>query len=112
MRAVVRYALRVSAILVLLAMAGFIGSRLFKSLNKSVAAPVLAQGLAPLQLPPPQTAGGMPLMQALAARRTTRAFRDQPLPPQMLSNLLWAASAASTVRAASSPAWAALRPRP
>lgn len=29
-------------------------------------------------------------MQALAERRTTRAFRDQALPLQTLSNLLWA----------------------
>jgi nitroreductase len=35
--------------------------------------------------------GGMPLMQALAQRQTTRAFADKPLPLQTLSNLLWAA---------------------
>jgi nitroreductase len=45
----------------------------------------------PLQLPAPQTTGGKPLMQALAERRTTRAFRDDALPLQTLSNLLWAA---------------------
>ncbi len=33
----------------------------------------------------------MSLMQALAQRKTTRAFLDQPLPLQTLSNLLWAA---------------------
>jgi nitroreductase len=33
----------------------------------------------------------MPLMQALAQRKTTRAFQDKPLPAQTLSNLLWAA---------------------
>ena len=33
----------------------------------------------------------MPLMQALAQRKTTRAFLDKPLPLQTLSNLLWAA---------------------
>jgi len=42
-------------------------------------------------LPPPQTEGGMPLMQALKARRTTRSFADQPLATQVMSNLLWAA---------------------
>jgi len=42
-------------------------------------------------LPPAQTDGGKPLMQALKERRTTRSFAEQPLPPQMLSNLLWAA---------------------
>jgi len=30
-------------------------------------------------------------MQALAQRKTTRAFADKPLPMQTLSNLLWAA---------------------
>jgi nitroreductase len=34
---------------------------------------------------------GMPLMQALAERKTTRAFQDKPLSEQTLSNLLWAA---------------------
>jgi len=45
----------------------------------------------PLMLPPPQTTGGMPLMQALKARRTVREYDSQPLSPQMMSNLLWAA---------------------
>jgi nitroreductase len=46
---------------------------------------------APIQLPKPQIGAGMPLMQALAKRQTTRAFEDKPLPLQTLSNLLWAA---------------------
>jgi nitroreductase len=46
---------------------------------------------AAIQLPKPQITGGMPLMQALAQRQTTRAFADKPLPLQTLSNLLWAA---------------------
>jgi nitroreductase len=50
-----------------------------------------AQELKPIQLPKPQMSAGMPLMQALAQRKTTRAFVDKPLPPQTLSNLLWAA---------------------
>jgi hypothetical protein len=50
-----------------------------------------AQELKPIQLPKPQITGGMPLMQALAERKTTRAFQDKPLPPQTLSNLLWSA---------------------
>jgi SagB-type dehydrogenase family enzyme len=45
----------------------------------------------PLVLPPPQTDGGKPLMQALKGRRSTRAFRPDRLSPQTLSNLLWAA---------------------
>ena len=54
------------------------------------AAPALCQQAA-IQFPKPQSAGGMPLMQARAQRRTTRAYRDQALPLQTLSNLLWAA---------------------
>jgi nitroreductase len=50
-----------------------------------------AQELKPIQLPKPVITGGMPLMQALALRQTTRAFQDKPLPLQTLSNLLWAA---------------------
>ena len=42
-------------------------------------------------LPAPQTDGGKPLLQALKERRTTRSFAEQPLAPQQLSNLLWAA---------------------
>jgi nitroreductase len=44
-----------------------------------------------IQLPKPQITGGMPLMEALAKRQTTREFADKPLPLQTLSNLLWAA---------------------
>jgi SagB-type dehydrogenase family enzyme len=43
-------------------------------------------------LPAPQTDGGKPLMQALKERRTTRSLAEQPLPAQVLSNLLWAAA--------------------
>jgi len=50
-----------------------------------------AQDLKPIELPKPDITGGKPLMQTLAERKTTRAFRDQALPPQTLSNLLWAA---------------------
>jgi nitroreductase len=50
-----------------------------------------AQDLKPIQLPKPQITAGVPLMQALAQRQTTRAFLDKPLPLQTLSNLLWAA---------------------
>jgi SagB-type dehydrogenase family enzyme len=52
---------------------------------------LVAQGLKPIELPPPQTDGGKPLMQALKARHTTRGFKPDPLPAPLLSNLLWAA---------------------
>jgi len=51
----------------------------------------LAHEIAAIRLPPPETTGGMPLMQALMARHSTRAFSGRPLPQQQLSNLLWAA---------------------
>ena len=44
-----------------------------------------------LNLPAPQRTGGMPLMDALAKRATARAFDPRDLPPQQLSDLLWAA---------------------
>jgi len=51
----------------------------------------VAQDLNPVPLPPPQTSGGRPLMQVLKDRQSTREFSSQKLPPQVLSNLLWAA---------------------
>ena len=50
-----------------------------------------ADELQAIQLPEPETEGGMPLMEALKLRRTTRSFDTKPLPEQKLSNLLWAA---------------------
>jgi nitroreductase len=44
-----------------------------------------------IKLPPPQTTGGMPVMEALAARHSTRAFSERTLSEQTLSDLLWAA---------------------
>lgn len=51
----------------------------------------IAQQLKTINLPAPQTTGGMPLMQALKARHSTREFSSRKLPLQVLSNLLWAA---------------------
>lgn len=50
-----------------------------------------AQETGAIELPPPATAGGMPLMQALKARHSTREFAGKPLPLQVLADLLWAA---------------------
>jgi len=50
-----------------------------------------AQALKAIQLPPPQTDGGRPLMQVLKDRKSTREFGPGLLSPQTLSNLLWAA---------------------
>jgi nitroreductase len=49
------------------------------------------QDLSPVTLPAPQTGGGKPLMQVLKERTSQREFAPDPLPPQVLSNLLWAA---------------------
>ena len=50
-----------------------------------------AADLKPIALPAPRTQGGMPLMEALKARRTSRSFSPKKLPKQVLSDLLWAA---------------------
>jgi hypothetical protein len=44
-----------------------------------------------LVLPAPEKSGGMPLMQALSARKSTRSIKDDALTQQHISNLLWAA---------------------
>jgi nitroreductase len=44
-----------------------------------------------IQLPEPETEGGIPLMNALKQRKSSRQFSNRELPRQLLSNLLWAA---------------------
>lgn len=44
-----------------------------------------------IALPQPDRKGGMPLMEALDKRCSTREFAEKALPEQTLSNLLWAA---------------------
>jgi len=44
-----------------------------------------------MQLPAPKMSGGVPLMQALKLRHSTREYSDRPLPLPVLSDLLWAA---------------------
>lgn len=48
-------------------------------------------GAEPIQLPPPDTSGGKPLMQTLHDRMSTKEFTDQAIPWNQVSNLLWAA---------------------
>jgi len=50
-----------------------------------------ADELKSVELPPPRSEGGMPLMAALKLRRSTRQYPNRPLPAQTLSDLLWAA---------------------
>jgi nitroreductase len=51
----------------------------------------LAQEQKPIQLLKPQTGGGSPMMQLLWKRMSTKEFGPEPLPPEHLSNLIWAA---------------------
>jgi SagB-type dehydrogenase family enzyme len=51
----------------------------------------LMKELKPIKLSKPKTDGGMPLMQALKARQSSREFNTKSLPLQVLSNMLWAA---------------------
>jgi hypothetical protein len=44
-----------------------------------------------LTLPAAERRGGLPLMEAIAARRSSREFAPDALPLPLLSNLLWAA---------------------
>lgn len=53
-----------------------------------LAGKLLAQSI---ELPPAQKTGGMPLMEALAKRQTSRAFATNELSQQQISSLLWAA---------------------
>ena len=53
--------------------------------------PVCADELTPVQLSPPQLDKGKLLMQALKDRHSSREFRPDKLPVDVLSNLLWAA---------------------
>ena len=75
--------------LVFVFMIGLAGVSLSQGGEKTEpAAPVK---LEPIKLPPPQMTGGRPLMEVLKDRKTSRDFKPDKLPPQVLSNLLWAA---------------------
>jgi len=49
------------------------------------------QELEPVVLPKPEMDGGKSVLAALWDRKTARNISPDPLPPQLLSNLLWAA---------------------
>lgn len=50
-----------------------------------------AEELQPITLLKPQKEGGTSVLAALQERRTIRSISEKKLPPQVLSNLLWAA---------------------
>jgi len=51
-----------------------------------------AAELPSIPLPAPRMEGGKPLMQVLKDRKSVREFDSRQLPPQLLSDLLWAAN--------------------
>jgi nitroreductase len=57
----------------------------------AMSAPGAPDAKQPRELPAPQQAGGMPLMEALKKRHSTREYSDRPLSLQVVSDLLWAA---------------------
>ncbi len=52
---------------------------------------VFAEAPKPLQLLKPQAGAGNPFLQLLWKRKSSREFSPEPLPLEVLSNLLWAA---------------------
>jgi SagB-type dehydrogenase family enzyme len=65
--------------------------RAFKLNGYTLSGLTTAQTLKPVQLPPPQTSGGRPLMQVLKDRKSSRKFSPDTLSARTLSDLLWAA---------------------
>lgn len=66
-----------------------------RDVSTGIAAAAAVAGSATAQtthpLPPPRQTGGMPLMEALKRRHSTREYAGKALPQQVLSDLLWAA---------------------
>jgi nitroreductase len=56
------------------------------------AAPVSGEPHETVELPGPRDTGGVPLLTALARRRSTRAYADAPIALDTLGELLWAAN--------------------
>jgi SagB-type dehydrogenase family enzyme len=74
-----------------MSMKSFSAGRMLSIVLLIGAALALAQEPKLLNLPKPRTEGGRPLMEVLKDRKSSRAFSSKELPPQVLSNLLWAA---------------------
>jgi nitroreductase len=79
---------RTPIVIVVSAFALTAGSWMFAA-DQPATAPATAR--AARGLPKPKTEGGMPLMEALSKRHSSREFDARKLPDQVLSNLLWAA---------------------
>lgn len=59
--------------------------------SNSVLGQPQARTIEKVQLPCPRMQGGRPIMDVLKDRASCRQFGSQPLPPQVLSDLLWSA---------------------
>jgi hypothetical protein len=67
------------------------GAGLLSAAAAAVVPAVTALAAQPVVLPAPRSQGGKPLIEALRLRRSIRKYSERPLPPQVLSDLLWAA---------------------
>jgi hypothetical protein len=61
-----------------------------KTLTLLLMTTVMSLGAQNIELPQPVKTGGMPLMEALAERSTSREFSEKEIDMQTLANLLWA----------------------
>lgn len=68
-----------------------IGKLMLGAMGRLRPTPATGESAATIALPPVDPHGGMPLMEALAARHSSRDFAPDPLPPALLGGLLWAA---------------------
>lgn len=68
-----------------------IGKLVLGTMGKLRPKPTAGDSAATIVLPPVDPHGGMPLMEALSARRSSREFAADSLPLPLLSGLLWAA---------------------
>ena len=55
------------------------------------AKPAVGDSAMSISLPPPKKQGGLPLMEALLMRHSSREFSPEPLSLPLLSTVLWAA---------------------
>ncbi len=62
----------------------------FTAFNGNSVSEVKKETMQTIKLPEPQKSGGMPLMEALSKRKSSREFSSRKLDLQTLSNLLWA----------------------
>ena len=64
---------------------------LFSALGCGQSRPSSVRSEAEISLPNPSTSGGMSVAEAIAKRRSIRKFADEPLTPNEISQLVWAA---------------------